>query len=343
MGCWDDKCIICGAPPSNTDYGVEKVYEELSWLENCTLLLPNGAVVHNYEEVNCNIHFRYTGSGDNGYPELDSEINDINFTAPIINWGIWVHTDCYAYCTKYLDTELKFNNLPYVKSVYLDLFNTFKYGGIEKYGVEQAFPFEAIHKDNNQWMIISPLDKSEAGNKNRNRINKILSQMKLTPSEIKKRTARPSPPISATLVKDKTYMIGNDDKVWQVNNSKWKIQNTFYEKSYEMNFPEDLNIIGMRYSKNESIFNLKLETVVNKVPIFITFFDYGTYDGGIRIKDGVFTFMSNDEGFEILIDFFNDKQIQYRGKNRVNEQSGGHCYDYQAKYHKYKIKYLNLK
>lgn len=314
MGCWDDRCMICGAPPSNTDADhSETEYEEVSWLKNCSFLLPNGVVVHDYEEINCNVHFRYKGHGKNGYSELDADVNQINFRAPIISWGIWVHTDCYVYCTKYLNAELRFNNVPYVKSVYMDLFNTFEYCGIEKYGADQFFSFEDIHKDNNQWMITSPLDKSEAGNKNGNRIKNILSQMKLTPHEIKKRNERPSPPISATLVKNKTFMIGNDDKVWQVNNSKWFKQHEFYEKNYELYFSKEFNYEIDR--ENESPFNLKLEQVINKPPIFITYFDYSMYADRTRIEKGIFAFMSNDNGFKILVDFFNDKQIRYQEKD----------------------------
>jgi hypothetical protein len=59
MGCYDIFCILCGCPAHGGIYAEEndeikfaKYNKIINWLDNCTLLLANGSVVHNCTELN---------------------------------------------------------------------------------------------------------------------------------------------------------------------------------------------------------------------------------------------------------------------------------------------------
>ncbi|MBA42427.1 MAG: hypothetical protein CMF62_00270 [Magnetococcales bacterium] len=246
MGCWDTKCIICSLPPRANKYlddDVEipkKIYNKIKWLNNCLLLLPNGDKIKG-DEISCNIEF-------------ETKLGLIEFTPNIKNTslypkkGLFIHEDCYKFIKKEFNLELKFNHFPY----HLIEFETFKglnYGLIKKYH-QQFLNYEEIFNDKNEWLLFSPLKDK----KNANRIKKFISQFKITKSEVKKRISRPSPFISASIMPDKTFALGNDKNIYVKKNGKWTKTESFIINLSLINLDNKFKYARLIY-KNEVAFN----------------------------------------------------------------------------------------
>lgn len=236
MGCWDTMCVICGCPAgsNNLPYGgennilqgsaIQEFKDDTKWLVNCTILTPDGEKYHNSIEVVGNIEFK-TSKGIISSEKRGSQTEEVlRENAPA--FGIFLHTDCWEYIKRKTGYEISYANIP---SILLDKYghalDKIKYGGIEKYW-DQDFAFDDTIEDGNQWMYKSPL----LNKKNQTRIIKVLAQLELTGSELKKRMTRPSPPISAKFVPDKTYAVGNDGNIWQRNRGKWVAIDTIPKK-----------------------------------------------------------------------------------------------------------------
>jgi hypothetical protein len=335
MGCWDASCIICGAPPHNTDTVYlydpktkeesETTYpyaEETEWLNACTLLLPDGQTLHDYHESACNIGFKSNKKLSkkksiliNG---LLQKTNIMQY--PIADSGMWLHTDCWKYIQKYTGKGINYNNIPenlWIKSEYQGTIYGIDYDGIDKY-VAQDFKFDEILKDNNHWLITSPLSNNAFAKKNKTRINKILGQIKLTKSEVNKRKNRPSPPISASLIPRMVYAIGNNGEVWITDSGKWKTtDNQFVKMIVNLDYPisksTKLNNRVLDSLKLKHQLSLKLTTKneLIKNPIFINKYDVTTHSGKQTIKKGKFEFISTLQGFKQLLKFFEESKIKY--------------------------------
>ncbi len=221
MGCWDIFCPLCGlSMNSGIDDSITVKYIQ-NWFFKCTLLLNTDEILHNAEEVSCNITFSVKGK------EYSLYNND----------GIALHTDCWKLIKQKHNIELKYSNFPIPLYDKYDMY-VFKklkcYNQISKYW-SQDFMFSNLLKDKNEYMLNSPL-KDE---KNQKRVLTIFNKLKI-------REGRNSPLISASFFKNNTILIGNNNNLWQVKNGKWiEIKDTetdtFKIKIKETN--ETINII----------------------------------------------------------------------------------------------------
>lgn len=234
MGCFDIFCVLCGCPPhdmSGWSYGSasespsrsdestisENEYSDIiattEWMGYCTILLTDGRIIHDLWERACNIDFENADGDEYTYYPLTGIYNVLEPT----NVGIFIHSDCHKYAKKLLGIDLSFHHFPQHRfSEFGHAIDDVKYGDIEDYW-GQDLDFPGILNNNHEWMLISPLIKS----KNQQRIIKVLSQFKLTKSEIKKRATRPSPVISATMVPNNACMLGQNNKIWKKSRGKW--------------------------------------------------------------------------------------------------------------------------
>ncbi len=327
MGCWDAPCIICGAPPTSgktmylAEEGMPPKYHKITkWLENCTMLLPDGQILHNYEEIACNISF-VPKSGDRSHNiEGKGYVNDINLlTGKLLPFGMWLHDDCWKYIKNYLGLDLSYNEIPehrWIQSQDGEI-EGINYGQIKKYQ-SQDFKFYEMFQNKDQWLTTSPLDStsrptlqglgsSKDATKNRTRINKILSQLKLTKSEVKKREKRPSPPISATLVKANAFCMGNDGKVWKKVGGKWTKPKDFMRLEVELDYKN----VTTRNAPNKNII-LREQTSYEKNPVFILKYEI-SWKKYKPIK-GNFKFMSTKDGYRYLFKYFKKYNLGFKVK-----------------------------
>lgn len=332
MGCWDALCPICGAPVNTHSY--ESVYENdpdikdivsfhVSWMNNVTILLPNGKVVKGCEETSCNVNFdlpyEYINKDKNVLPSVSADNFQIrsSFFKDNVNYAMYMHDDCYDYCKKYLGYNLKYFNFPQdIKYDSYGLFKGIDYKGMEKYG-EQDFNFMKMRVEENTHMIVSPMEKNtvlkKLSMKNRTRINKILSQLKLTPSNMKKMKSRPSPHISATSYKQGTHLVGKDNNVWIIKNKKWNKAKDIHKKVLKItNFGKEIT----RKSKNNAFYHMAYEheRIHSKTPIFVHITDY-KYAKNDRYRykplSGTFIIKSNDKGFDMLESYLKKAKAKY--------------------------------
>lgn len=315
MGCWDCFCLLCGAPPRNMftpDYDSSEEYQKMyqkyaklyAWLYKATILAATGKVYHNMREMSCNIDF---SDGKNQFSLYQDKLFD--------DLGLFVHTDCWKYAKKRLGHPITFNNLPSGKVALggtglMDI----KYGGIEKYWA-QDFDFTKMIKNKNHWMCISPLKNK----KNASRINKVLSQLKLTKSEIKKRIKRPSPPLSATFVPKDIKALGNDMDIWVSDGKRWvKIKENIKERGIELMIDrkKEEKLFGLFLEKEQLSMccvglldrgtRKKANKNIIKHPVFIKKMEQ------LRGKKRTYTLISTEKGYTYLIKKLVKEKIEYK-------------------------------
>lgn len=246
MGCWDIMCILCG----NTTHPIlrgsadDDLYNQIlkmtEWMNYCTIMTADGNVYHNLREISCNVTFRY-----NNFDLTTLPIGYDTFTSPIATKGIFIHTDCWNYVKDITGHKLSHKYI-YDKDV--------DYGKIKGY-LYQDFDFVRCYKEN-KWMLQTPLNKDP---KNTSRINKIMSQLKITKSELNKREDRPSPNLSASMVPNNTTMLGNDGIIWIKKGDKW------------VHYDADIKIMTIQFTlpkiNNSFKFGLKKRNLVYKEEI----------------------------------------------------------------------------
>lgn len=265
MGCWDIFCPICGNTCHNygkymkerfetleleipPNVNLKNIEKKMKWLEKCTMLLSNNEVIHDCEEVSCNIDFvnrknkmRIVMNGFEPRNYFDGK-----FYLPD---GLFLHTDCWKYVKKNYGIELKFKDLPFIANIRKQY--PIKYGEIEKYWAQDT-EYEKMIIDKKIYMAYSPLDNTNV--KNISRINKIISQFKL-------KKDRKGPSISASFCKTKDIRLGNNKKFWMKTNGKWnEIKEDVIVKKYNFKKePKRSNKINKIPQSGES----------NKIPLFI--------------------------------------------------------------------------
>jgi hypothetical protein len=199
------------------------------WLNKCTFLSADGSINHNCKEVACNISFQ-DNKGNNFVNQ--TFLDEFN-----INYGLFIHTDCWKFIKKEYNINLSYKYLPINKIGITDkIFNFINYGKIEKYWA-QDFNFDKMISDNNEELCISPLKSIIVANN----IKKVFSKLK-----IRKYEGRQSPPVSATFYKEGIYRIGINGNIWFIKNGKWnELKDTI---TYELNdikknicYYEDIN------------------------------------------------------------------------------------------------------
>jgi len=240
MGCSDIYCSLCGCPilQKSTILRLckEKIYKksDIYWLKDCYSLLSNNNLYKKAIVEDCDMYFDET--------EYKFFTHDYRF-----NQIIEVHKLCYNIIEKETKIKLKYsdfiNNSNKKGNYLLDYIN---YGIIEKYAT-QEFIWNIEELKINQklkQLLLNPLKNKE----NKKRLLQIFKQLKIKPD-------RKGPNISATLFKNNTYLIGNDNYLWKIKNKKWTkmetIKNRFtYNikdnklKKFLIPYLEKMNLIG---------------------------------------------------------------------------------------------------
>lgn len=184
------------------------------WMDSCTFLTVDNRVIHKCREVTCNVTF--VDSKRNQYVH-DPEKTLRDYTDQGMNYGVFVHTDCYKWVRSTYKFDLKFDHLPIVyptKPAYSSkVFAHVKYGPIEKYWA-QDFDFVSAVINSDAGLLSSPLSTWSATTK---RIGKIFSQLK-----IRLGTDRVGPVVSASFYSNGTYRVGSNGTIWIISGGKWK-------------------------------------------------------------------------------------------------------------------------
>ena len=192
MGCWDVMCSLCALPLNSCSEDCKK------WMHKCTLLLNNNNIVFDTKEIACNTNF-HDKKKKNYYTSL------LYFPKSFIV----VHTDCWKFCKKELGISLKYSDFPFHKISPNNFFSIdgVNYKPISNYW-EQYFRIEEYLKAG--YSLDSPA-KNQA----------LAKFIKNTISQLKIKKDRMGPSISATYYKNNDLLVGNDGKIWKINNKKW--------------------------------------------------------------------------------------------------------------------------
>jgi hypothetical protein len=200
MGCSEIYCALCGCPilqkSTILQLCKEKIYKksDIYWLKDCYSLFSNNKLYKKAIVEDCDEHFDET------------EYKFFNHSYRL-NQILEVHKLCYNIIDKETGIKLKYsdfiNNSRKKRNYLLDYVN---YGLIEKY-TTQEFIWNMEELKNNQKL-------RELLLQNKTRLLKIFKQFKIKPD-------RKGPNISATLFKNNTYLIGNDNLLWKIENKKW--------------------------------------------------------------------------------------------------------------------------
>lgn len=204
---------------------INNFIKNTEWSKNCYLLTVNGEVYKNMYEVGYAGVFKNNNDKKNTYPYYN--------TLPILNLykinkneiyydfefdSVFIHGDCYDYIHDKLGIYLTHNNIPSLyEDIYYNIYNI-DYGDITQYQ-DQDLNLKDIIINKQIYMLESPL----LNMKNSNRVNKILTQLKLTKSNMKKYINRPSPPISSAILPNNCILLGNDENIWINKNNKWQL------------------------------------------------------------------------------------------------------------------------
>ena len=225
MGCYDIFCSICGIGVSlgllENNYKEfceltkidisEKQFREyiskIKWIKNIYFMTATNKLIKNCKEINGNNVF-YSSSDKKTY--TSSPYIEMNFWSE--NNGYFIHKDCYNFVKKNYNINLVFGDffINFTKKNYYSLNQHYvNFGNIKKYW-EQFFDYAQIIKDKNFWMVESPL----VNTKNASRIKKNIKQLKI-------KSGRSGPSISASFYKNGDIKIGNDGYFWIIKNNKW--------------------------------------------------------------------------------------------------------------------------
>lgn len=261
-----------------------KLEKDTEWLNNCTLLFFDGNIIHNSEEVDCNIGFKNPKSFMDNFIAYPYKY--------LINQKevVFLHTECYKYISKKLGYKFSIKHIPYLNIIEFCIFKNINYP-TRKY-FEQDFDFLNLIIDNDK-LLYSPL-KNKIVAKN---IDKVCSKIKLTKSEIKKRVKRPSPSISANLIESETYSIGNDNFIWQKIGNKWNKVDTIYL------------LLTINQSIDIPITNLKHYMIPKKNKLKFT--PHFILDNTIQKKNRIIKIATTMNNYNKLIKYFKTKKISY--------------------------------
>ena len=194
---------IYDAYNKNPNQYLEKINilsKSTNWLKDCTFLTATNKIIHNVEEVNCNIMF--VDDNNNNYIHSPFKFEALD------NYGLFVHTDCWKFIQKKYKIDLCYSHLPIIDK---NLFRSFIKYPLGKY-LEQDFNFKLLVADNKEDMAISPF-KSSSTAKN---ISNVFTKLKIRISGERK-----GPLISASFYKNGEYKVGSNGNIWVINNKKW--------------------------------------------------------------------------------------------------------------------------
>jgi hypothetical protein len=238
MGCSEIYCALCGCPilqkSTILQLCKEKIYKksDIDWLKDCYSLLSNNTLYKKAIVEDCDEHFDET---EYKYFSHKYRFNQI----------LEVHKLCYNIIQDETGIKLKYSdflNNSRKKSMYLvDYVN---YGLIEKY-TTQEFIWNMQELATNKKLrdlLLNPVKNKE----NKSRLLKIFKQFKIKSdrkgtNKFAKRIYLPTnlisrceikdcPSISATFFKNNTYLIGNDNSLWKIENKRWMKVETITER-----------------------------------------------------------------------------------------------------------------
>lgn len=178
------------------------------WMDSCTFLTVDNRVIHKCSEVSCNVTF--VDSKRNAYTH-DPEKIFRDYSDHGLNYGVFVHTDCYKWIKSTYKFDLKFSHLPITYSS--KVFGKVKYGSIEKYWL-QDFDFVSAIVNSDADLLASPLATGSTTGK---RIGKIFTQLK-----IRLDANRVGPVVSASFYPSGIYRVGTNGNIWTTSGGKWK-------------------------------------------------------------------------------------------------------------------------
>ena len=111
-------------------------------------------------------------------------------------------------------------------------------------------------------LLINPLKNKE----NKARLLKIFKQFKI-------KSDRKGPNISATFFKNNTYLIGNDNSLWKIENKRWTKVETITERiKFNKNLIPDLEKICAIGSYNMNGICYNIINGGKNSPTFVTFY-----------------------------------------------------------------------
>jgi hypothetical protein len=267
MGCNDIFCPICGLPTEFTnliimlmsnenellEYLQQNNYKKIQysdlpnfhkkskWLNKYSFLTTTNNIIKNCNPYDTCLN-EFICKNKTYNVSLTKLKNSYN------NFGYFIHNDCYNYVKKYHKIDLRLGDFYLNINSYNSITKHYIKCDVSKYWA-QEFDVLAMINDNNFWMAESPLKNK----KNAKRIDNIIRQLKI-------KSGRIGPTISASFYKNGTIKIGNDGYFWEIKNGKWiKISNKPIEEVVDF---------------NDKLF-LKIPTVAftNTKPIFIKDFD----------------------------------------------------------------------
>ena len=251
MGCSDIYCSLCGCPilqkSTILDLCKENIYKksDIYWLKDCYSLFSNNNLYKKAIVEDCDTYFDETEYKFFKHQYRFSQI-------------IEVHKLCYNIIEKETKIKLKYSDffLNKKRGTYY-LLDYINYGIIKKYAT-QEFIWNIEELKNNiifKQLLLNPLKYKD----NKTRLLKLFKQFKIKPN-------RKGPNISATFFNDNTYLIGNDNFLWKINNKKWTKVDTIKNrlkinvndnkfKKYVIPYLEKFNIIGS-YNIDGICFNI---------------------------------------------------------------------------------------
>jgi hypothetical protein len=253
---WDSYCCLCANSCKNVDIAylielfethnkynktknlikiniteIKNIVKKLKWTKKTFSLQPTNVIFNSTNKIDCEDYLPFKNSS-----YFDNEILN----------GVFIHQDCWHFCKKNYNIELKYKDLPvrYLDSDKNPPLYNIDYGEITKY-LSQDFSYDGLYLDNNIYMLDSPLISTNK--KNISRIKKIINQFNI------KKEERPSPSISATFYKYSEIKLGNDNFFWIIQNGRWN-------KINEMVFKKTI-IFDKKFNKN-----IKKLSIINKIP-----------------------------------------------------------------------------
>jgi hypothetical protein len=272
MGCYDILCPFCNLPyqygltiskPKNkkeldqfedylnylrnkykilkkmNDNEIIKFTKELEkktkWMSKAIILLKDGNVIKNVVETSCN-----------------SKFNDKYHNFPF-GEVLWLHVDCYNYINKKLGFKISLKMIPYNLITPECYFNKSKNFTIKFLNQEFDY-FSLLQKDKK--FFDKPL-------KNNKKIQKLIDNNLKLINLNKNSKKLNTPMIKPSFLKDKSYMLGNDKQIYQIQNKKWIKKETKYGKISISK--KDFNFNGI-YKKDKKYKNYYLisEFIHNK-------------------------------------------------------------------------------
>ena len=195
MGVFDVYCLICSNPTTSAEilknyindinlerleagkkpFNIDKVnefIEKTQHLTQCYFLTEDNEIIRECYE--CNGCGKFKDKEDNIYGLL---LHKEHNKYEKIEYGIFIHTDCWQYIKNKYSIELNFSKIKknIINDLEDNLFVKIEYGDIiDKYIQGQYMDFENVFSDDNLYLCYSPLEYNE---KNNNRIDKIIKQI----------------------------------------------------------------------------------------------------------------------------------------------------------------------